>query len=118
MKRILNISNTKNSLVLILGVFAALTILSSQVYMDQITPQYEVTQDTNTDDSGDHEQIMVKAADAVSSTVHITLTHQLYFIQEILLSEDDSEERTFIKLPKLSTFFTTLFRQIISPNAP
>ena len=113
-----NISRTKNTLVLILGLFAALTILSGQVYVNHVASNIEIKQDANDDESGEQEQFIVKAADAVSSTVHISVSHQLYFIQEILLAGEESEESTFIKLPKLSTFFTTLFRQIISPNAP
>lgn len=117
MKMKLNISKSKNTMVLIMGILAALTILSGQVYNTQISPSVEVSQESNSGDADD-QQTIVKTVDAVSTAAHVNLTHQFYFITEILHTEENHEESTYFELPKLSTFFTTLFRQIISPNAP
>ncbi len=106
-------------MILIVGMLAGLTILSGQVSQVQFAPSVEINEEANSDDSeGQKQQIVIKSADAVATTANISLTHQFYFINEILHSEENHEESTYFELPKLSTFFTTLFRQIISPNAP
>ncbi len=104
-------------MILIVGILAGLTILSGQVYHTQLASPVEVSQESTTDES-DQQQTGIKSADAVATTANINLTHPFYFINEILHSEENHEESTCFELPKLSTFFTTLFRQIISPNAP
>jgi hypothetical protein len=105
-------------MILIMGILAALTILSGQVYTTQLTPAVEVSQEDTSSSDTEHQQTIVKAVDAVSTSANVSLTHHFYFINEILHIEENHEESTFFELPKLSTFFTTLFRQIISPNAP
>ena len=55
---------------------------------------------------------------SISTSSHIELTHDLSFILEALFeSESKEEEVTNISLP-VNRFFQTLFRFIISPNAP
>ena len=105
-------------MILIVGILAALTILSGQIYNTQFAPLVQISQEkaANTDD--EQKEIIIKSVEAVSTVAHVNLTHQFYFISEILHKEGDHEESTYFELPKLSTFFTTLFRQIISPNAP
>jgi hypothetical protein len=105
-------------MILIVGILAALTISSGQVYQTQFTSPVEVGQDGNSEEADDQQHISIQSVDAMATTAHVNLTHQFYFITEILHTEENHEESTHFELPKLSTFFTTLFRQIISPNAP
>lgn len=105
-------------MILVVGILAALTILSGQVYNIRISPPVEISQEETADTDDQPEQTTIKAVDAVATTANVNLTHQFYFISEILHKEENHEESTYFELPKLSTFFTTLFRQIISPNAP
>ena len=104
-------------MILIMGILAALTILSGQV-STQLTPSMEMSQEDSTTSDTEQQPTIIKAVDAVSTSANVSLTHHFYFISEILHIEENHEESTFFELPKLSTFFTTLFRQIISPNAP
>lgn len=118
MKTKLNISKSKNTMILIMGILTALTILSGQIYNTQFSPSIELSQDSNSNDADDQQQTIVRTVDAVSTTAHVNLIHQFYFITEILYAEENHKESTYFELPKLNTFFTTLFRQIISSNAP
>ena len=106
-------------MILIVGILAALTILSGQVYTTQLAaPTEVVSQEDSATSDAEQQQVIVKTVDAVSTSASVSLTHQFYFISEILHIQENHEESTFFELPRLSTFFTTLFRQIISPNAP
>jgi len=105
-------------MILVMGMLAALTILSGQVYNTQVNTPVELSQEESSDDAEDQQPTIIKSVDAAATTANLSLTHQFYFINEILHTEKDHTESTYLELPKLSTFFATLFRQIISPNAP
>jgi len=102
---------------LIVGILAAVIILSGQVSNTQSVPTNVITQQAD-EDTEDQQKSVLKAVDAVATSAAVSITHQFYFITEIFLPQENHEESAQIELPKLSTFFTTLFRQIISPNAP
>jgi hypothetical protein len=118
MKTKSNIPKSKNTMILIMGILAAMTILSGQVYQTKFTAPVEISEDGTSDETDDQPQISIKSVDAVATAASVSLVHQFYFITEILHTEEKHEASTFLELPRLSTFFATLFRQIISPNAP
>lgn len=112
-----NISNYKRLASVLLGVVMAVVIVFGQVTSyDAPENIQENEQQTNEDSSEDI--LVLKAADAIASSVQVNLTHQYYFISEIIFADEPSTSGWHIATPVLTTFMHTLFRQIISPNAP
>ncbi|HEU5291069.1 MAG TPA: hypothetical protein VFU05_10525 [Cyclobacteriaceae bacterium] len=109
-------------LTLFAGIATAGVIVFSQLFYFQAAnycqKKAETEQhDQKKDGSGTETHISIPSS-SISSSSHIELTHDLSFILEALFeSEPKEEEVTSITIP-VNRFFQTLFRFIISPNAP
>jgi len=108
-------------LTLLAGIATAGVIVFSQLFYFQAANYCQEKVDTEQQDQkkkdGTETHISIPSS-SISSSSHIELTHDLSFILEALFqSESKEEEVTSISLP-VNRFFQTLFRFIISPNAP
>ncbi|MDH5604775.1 MAG: hypothetical protein OEY51_12585 [Cyclobacteriaceae bacterium] len=56
--------------------------------------------------------------DAISTIFALNVQQEFHFIYEICLESANKAEVALIKLVRPSKYFLTLFRRIISPNAP
>jgi hypothetical protein len=109
---------------LLAGIATAGVIVFSQLFYFQAanycqkkaeTEQADQKKDGKKDGTETHISI---PSSSISSSSHIELTHDLSFILEALFESETKEESvTRISLP-VNRLFQTLFRFIISPNAP
>lgn len=109
----------KEIITLSFGILAALFILVGQANYYQV--QLKAIQEVDMQDSEENsseEVLRIFSNDAVSSAVHFHFNQVLHFITNIY-SEIVEEIRVYLveTLPTID-FFETLFRRIISPNAP
>lgn len=106
---------------LVIGVITALAIVISQFFSFQEADQSRLKKETDTEQqqsqSGDEAYLTVSTS-LPSSSPHVEIQQETFFLFEILL-EDDAEIETQVdfSLP-INQFFQTLFGVIISPNAP
>ncbi len=120
MNKKLNISQKNRILVLLLGFVVALFTLAAG-YVEPTksldSSNEEVAQAA--DDQSPESQTYISAFDAIPNILQISLpAFEDYLIAEIILDTED--ESVIFELKELGTteFFKTLFRRIISPNAP
>lgn len=103
-----------------MGVVAALAVLCSQSFT--YTSSIKAQQDTKKEVPSDHDQenhdIATVSQDAVSSFVQLTISHDLHFITDIYHNVVEEVNIEFDQKIDFNSFFKTLFRLIISPNAP
>ncbi len=115
-----NIAKRKHALGLIIGLLAAVLILFTQsFYYEYVAISKEQIKAEQTDKANDTEAAILKAApSAVSQVVQVTLQHAWQLIS--IISFDDARTHQINYTPSLhqNTLFRTLFRLIISPNAP
>ena len=118
-KAITDISNYKCGATLFFGVIMAVVITIGQISSYR-TPDKAQNQEQldSTDDSSNNDILLLKAADAIATSVQVSLTHQYYFISEIIFAEEPGTSEWHTTTPVLTTYMHTIFRQIISPNAP
>ena len=114
------ISKYKQSIGIVIGIVAAVVILVSQsFYYDYLASADGVNTEISTENTDDQQpDILTIGKDAVATVVQFTITHVLHFIAELQLANSDEIEIEFDQKVELDTFFKTLFRLIISPNAP
>lgn len=106
---------------LVIGVLLAVILVSNQIishYQENSVKEITKSQDASTDEDSAAEVSFIQAVDAISSSVQMSLTHVFYFINEILLSDGSENITGYFEGPYLETYLNTIFRQIISPNAP
>ena len=107
-------------LTLLAGITTAGVIIFSQLFYFQAANYCQEKAETEQQDQkkdGTETHISIPSS-SISSSSHIELSHELSFIVEALFqSESKEEEVTRITVP-VNRFFQTLFRFIISPNAP
>ena len=107
-------------LTLLAGLATAGVIVFSQLFYFQAANYCQEKAETEQQDQkkdGNETHISIPSS-SISSSSHIELTHDLSFVLEALFESDSREEEvTTISLP-VNRFFQTLFRFIISPNAP
>ncbi|UII33398.1 hypothetical protein LVD17_06130 [Fulvivirga ulvae] len=115
------ISKYKQTIGIVIGIVAAVVILVSQsFYYDymanaEVGVKTEIGNETTDDQQPD---ILTISKDAVTTVVQFTITQVLHFIAELQLANSDEIQVEFDQKVELDTFFKTLFRLIISPNAP
>ncbi|UII22837.1 hypothetical protein [Fulvivirga ligni] len=127
MRNHITIRKFKHTIGLCIGVLAALVILTSETCYYSYMASYSLAtsgKDTtidikhdNKDDSNDH-AILSISKDAVSSVAHMNITQALHFITEIYSGSSEDVVEIPENIPDFNTYFKTLFRLIISPNAP
>ena len=102
-----------------MGVLIAMVLGMGQVnYLTDTVekPTVEQNEDENQDTSD--EIIIVSAVDAISTSAQLVISHVFYFISENILSDSPKINSGYFEKPYLVSYLTTIFRQIISPNAP
>lgn len=121
MSRRKNISKIKSSVSLITGVLAALVILFTQsFYFDYAAEtQTESKVKTEQSDNTDEDQAILKiGSEAVAQVAQVSLQNALHFISNIYLDNSQQNHIEYKPKPLFNAYFHTLFRLIISPNAP
>lgn len=100
---------------MILGV----AIVVSQVSQPVIAKNIDVEQSATGDDNAADEQIAISPDLAITSSSGLTLNQEFYKIRDIILDEvaDPHVIHVAQKLTE-SDHFRTLFRKVISTNAP
>jgi hypothetical protein len=105
----------QRTLLLASGLCAVIVILLSQsFYQNSSTPAK-----TKTEKASDKKEIAIHApSDVAAQGQSVELSHsQPSVAEELVLADNKNEKAVFIQ--KIATnFFRTLFRVIISPNAP
>lgn len=107
-------------LTLLAGIATAALIIFSQLFYFQAANycQKKAETEQQAQKKGGNESHISIPSSSISSSSHVEITQDLSFVLEILFEGDSKEEEvTRISLP-VNRFFQTLFRFIISPNAP
>ncbi len=107
---------------IMLGLLAALVILvtdvSSATLQKLEVAQVQADQDSP-DSNDDHQETIVTAGKNLVATVsQLTIDHSWHFIADIWFEIPDDQVMTGFEIREYNTWFKTLFRLIISPNAP
>lgn len=117
-----NISALKHTIGIAIGIIAALVILVSQTfYFDYLanTDGDKVKTEVAEDGSEHHaSDVLTISQDAVTTVVQFTINQILLFITDLQLISNEDVKVEFSQKVELTTYFKTLFRLIISPNAP
>ncbi|QSE97525.1 hypothetical protein [Fulvivirga lutea] len=121
MKLSSNISRFKHSAGIAMGLLAALVILVSQSFYFEYVSNFEqsVSVEQTSDNSDDSEDQVIKMGhQALSSAVEFSIQSVLHFITHIY--DENPVEKPLVSenINGLTSYFQTLFRLIISPNAP
>jgi hypothetical protein len=106
-------------LMLLAGIATAMVIVFSQLFYFQAATYCQKKVDAEQhDQKTGHESYISIPSSTISSTSHIEINQDLSFLLGILFEvKSEQEESTEIVFP-VDRFFQTLFRFIISPNAP
>ncbi|WP_350115725.1 hypothetical protein [Fulvivirga sp.] len=104
-----------------LGVLAALVILVSQgLYFEYVSNvENAVALEQSSDNSDESTDVVIKMGhQALSTAVELSTQSVLHFITHIY--DENPVEKPLVseRLSGLTSYFQTLFRLIISPNAP
>ncbi len=120
MRKLINTAILKEGLALTLGIVAAIAILFSQTAFvsEKHTSDVETHQSSDDDNAENTHDITIIAQDAVSSIAQLTLANGLHFITDIDQNETETVKVHFDQKIDFNSYFKTLFRLIISPNAP
>ena len=108
---------------LILGAVVALLIMVTQVgyYHFQhsiIDSRNSVAEEESQEKKDKIPDFTTISYDAISTIFALNVQQYFHFIYEICLEPADKAEVAIVKLVRPSKYFLTLFRRIISPNAP
>ena len=111
------------TITLVTGLITALAIVVSQFfYFEKPEPsKKEVKTEQQQDQSSDNQSdvyITLPSSTLPSSTTHPEFQQQSFCLFEIIFPEKEVEQHDFSVSIPLGKFFQTLFRTIISPNAP
>lgn len=108
------------TLTLLAGIVTAGVIVFSQLFYFQAATYCQEKVDTKQHDptSDSPESYISIPSSTISSTCNVEIHQDLSSVSEILFEkQSDEESNNIISLP-VNKFFHTLFRFIISPNAP
>lgn len=119
MRNINNISKYKRSISLVMGVLAAMLIIFTQSFYFDYAASADKKVKTEQSDSSDKEQTILKiGSEAVAQVAQVSLQNVLHFISNIYLDNSEQNHIEYRPQPLFNAYFHTLFRLIISPNAP
>jgi hypothetical protein len=107
-------------LTLLAGIATAAVIIFSQLFYFQAATYCQEKVDTEQNDqkAGATESYISIPSSTISSTSNIVINQDLNFVLEILFEREPDEESNTVVSLSVNRFFQTLFRFIISPNAP
>lgn len=112
----------KNHLVILVFIFLGLTIMANQVTQPVTIVKSDIEADQGNDEDNPvtGEETIILQADLVFNSIsQVTPHYELYQIREIVLDEV-SDPLPVHEIPDISetNHFRTLFRKVISANAP
>lgn len=117
-----NKNTHKHPTVILLLILLGMSVLVYQTAHTYVQSSLKVESTTNNDttNSGDQESsdFVSASQDVFLSVSTIQLDQELHQIKEIVFGDDKKEKHTHIVTKYVSSFFKTLFQQVISPNAP
>ncbi len=105
---------------IILGSILAVAIMFSQYLTPELGATVEKTKTEQSADTGSEEQRAFISLPTFSLPIPVSVQANLgaHYLFEILLEEDVDQEFVQKDVSFTSRFFHTMFRTIISPNAP
>lgn len=114
-----NISKFKRSVAFVTGILAAAVILFTQSFYFEYATDVESKVKTEQSDNSDQDQAILKiGTEAVAQVAQVSLQNVLHFISNIYLDNSQQNHIEYRPKPLFNAYFHTLFRLIISPNAP
>ncbi len=112
----------KHPSVLLLLVLLGMSVLVYQTahnYMQSsLVVSAKIINDAPNTNSEDQAEITVASQNVFLSVSTIQVDQAYHQIKEIVFGDDKKEKETHIATKYVSSFFKTLFQQVISPNAP
>ena len=106
-------------LTLLAGIATAALIVFSQLFYFQAANYCQKKADTehhNQKKDATENYISIPSS-TISTSSHVEIHQDLSFVLEVLIDRESEEETVAISFP-VNRFFQTLFRFVISPNAP
>ena len=104
-------------LVILLGM-SVLVYQTKQTYVQVVKIEQAKTANDSNEESPDSHEVFIVSQDVILSISSIQLDQEFYQIKEILFGDDESVETEPNVVERSPSYFRTLFRQVISPNAP
>ena len=107
---------------LLLLILVGMSVLVSQTAHTYVQNSIDI-EVSDLDDSEKNEgqepvEMVTTSQDVFLSVSTIHIDQELHQIKEIVFGDDKKEKHTHIVTKYVSSFFKTLFQQVISPNAP
>ncbi len=105
---------------ILLGLLAAVAILATDitsVSYQAVIESHAQADDTANGEDQDNTQITAEK-NLVASVSQLTIHHGWHFIAEIYFDDEQDRDISGLDVREYNTWFRTLFRTIISPNAP
>ncbi len=103
---------------LFFGILTAMVIVLSQLFWFQAATFTKKVAETEQKSDAAKETTQEAQISLPSSSNTVVVEHDFSFIHEILFEKENSPEVSKSVLLTAGKFFQTLFRAIISPNAP
>lgn len=85
---------------------------------NNLTSYEEVIGDSGNSENQESQEVISTTQNVFLSVSTIHVDQELHQIKEIVFGDDKKEKHTHIVTKYVSSFFKTLFEQVISPNAP
>ena len=122
-------STKKNSVrvwTMIMGIITAMLIVCSQLFSlqtdnyskKQVKASTATAKEHKQEKSSDDHYISLPSVSQPSSSIHVEANQKLSCLFEILFEKDEQENHPINVPLSVGKLFHTLFRVIISPNAP
>ncbi|MCF6360917.1 MAG: hypothetical protein L3J29_09180 [Cyclobacteriaceae bacterium] len=104
-------------LVILLGMSVLVYQTAHSFVQDALVASGQVDDSTKSD-SQNSQEVIIASQDVFLSVSTIQVDQVYHQIKEIVFGDDKKEKDTHIITKYVSSFFKTLFQQVISPNAP
>ena len=96
-----------------------MSVLVFQTGQNYVRVSADVSSQTTDTTEGETPQLVFTASqDVILSVSSIHLDQEFHQIKEIIFGNDEEIYTTPLVVKHISSFFKTLFQQVISPNAP
>lgn len=98
---------------------SVLVYQTAHTYVQNNLAAYEqVIGDSGNTENQESQEVVSTTQNVFLSVSTIHVDQELHQIKEIVFGDDKKEKHTHIITKYVSSFFKTLFEQVISPNAP
>jgi len=111
----------KHPAVLLLLIMLGMSVLVYQTahsYVQTTIVANNKVDDSSKTESQDSQEIAIASQDVFLSVSTIHIDQAFHQIKEIVFGDSKKEKHTHTVTKYVSSFFKTLFEQVISPNAP